>query len=85
MKVWAVYVKQEFYGYSESLGAGKESKELVQLFSKKECADKFILANEGKYNDDERLVVEEISVVDEYEEKTQSCSQDTLKKLFKVV
>ena len=59
--VWVVYSKAMFYGYSESLGNGKETKEICGIFSTQELANKYIIANEATYlRRDELLNIEKM-------------------------
>ncbi len=58
--VWVVYSIGVFVGYSESLGNGRENKELIAIFSTNSKAFEFIENNKLTYSRrDDRLLCEE--------------------------
>ena len=58
--VWVVYSVGEFVGYSESLGNGRENKELIAIFSTKDRALNFIAVNSDYYSrQDDKLIYAE--------------------------
>jgi hypothetical protein len=58
--VWVVYSKGTFTGYSESLGNGRETKDVVSIFTTKDKAINFVSKNRDWYFDqDDELIIEE--------------------------
>lgn len=59
MKLWVVFSKVKFYGYSESLGAGRETRSFVAVFTSEKGANRFVLEKSSSYNErDETLEIE---------------------------
>lgn len=60
MKIWNVFAVANFYGYSESLGAGRETKEYVTTFTSEAAANEYVESKKAAYSArDERLEIEE--------------------------
>ena len=61
--VWVVYSKGTFTGYSESLGNGRENKDMVAIFSTREKANSFVEEKKGWYaRQDDELIIEKQSL-----------------------
>ena len=57
--VWVVYSKGTFTGYSESLGNGRENKDMVAIFSTREKACNFVEEKKDWYSRmDDELIIE---------------------------
>ena len=57
--VWVVYSKGTFTGYSESLGNGRENKDMVAIFTTNEKANNFVEGKKEWYaRQDDELIIE---------------------------
>ena len=63
--VWLVYKTYQFIGYSSSLGEGKESRELIKVFTTESKAENFVEKNRDKYLADDTNLTIEKSIVDD--------------------